>query len=69
MKHKQTRESAAAILAAVCLLLAGAFAPAPRAAWWCTAFSVTGGETAPQRGAAQIELRFALADWLHALLG
>ena len=69
LHRKYIREGIAALLAAVCVLTTSAYAPAPRAAWWCTAFSITGGETAPQSGTDKIELRFALADCLRALLG
>ena len=71
---KQDRQAAAAIFTAVCVLVAGAFAPAPpRAAWWCTAFSVAPAEAAeaapeaaPEADGA-VEFRFWLADWLRAL--
>lgn len=67
---KQDRQAAAAIFTAVCVLAAGAFAPVqPRAAWWCTAFSVApaeAAEAAPEADGA-VEFRFWLADWLRAL--
>ena len=44
---KQDRQAAAAVFTAVCVLAAAAFAPVqPRAAWWCTAFSVAPAEAA-----------------------
>ena len=67
---KQDRQAAAAIFTAVCVLAAGAFAPAPpRAAWWCTAFSVAPAEAVDSRTAEHdsVEYRFWLADWLRAL--
>ena len=45
--QKQKKQALAAVIAAVFVLLWSAFAPqSPRAAWWCTAFSVTCEETA-----------------------
>ena len=67
---KQDRRAAAAIFTAACVLAAGAFAPLqPRAAWWCTAFSVAPAEAAefaPEEEGT-VEFRFWLADWLRAL--
>ena len=66
----QGRRAAIAIFAAVSILAAGAFWPAqPRAAWWCTAFSVAPAEAAgpAQTDNGQVEFRFLLADWLRSI--
>ena len=66
---KQDRQAAAAIFTAACVLAAGAFAPLqPRAAWWCTAFSVAPAECV-REAEGQVEFRFRLADWLRSLAG
>ena len=67
---KQDRQAAAAVFTAVCVLAAAAFAPVqPRAAWWCTAFSVAPAEAVDSRTAEHdsVEYRFWLADWLRTL--
>ncbi|MDO4269870.1 MAG: hypothetical protein Q4C72_03000 [Eubacteriales bacterium] len=73
---RQKRESAAAVIAAACLLLSGAFWPqAPRGAWWCTAFSITCSEAAEQNerdGETETDavvFRWKLAEWWNALIG
>ena len=69
---KQDRQAAAAIFTAACVLAVGAFAPLqPRAAWWCTAFSVAPAEAAEcvREAEGQVEFRFRLADWLRSLAG
>ena len=67
------KQAAAALFAAVSVLAAGAFAPgAPRAAWWCTAFSAAPAEAVRADGApggSAVEYRFWLADWLRQLCG
>lgn len=66
----QGRRVAIAIFTAVSILAAGAFWPAqPRAAWWCTAFSVAPAEAAEpvQTDNGQVEFRFLLADWLRSI--
>ena len=69
---KQDRQAAAAVFTAVCVLAAAAVAPVqPRAAWWCTAFSVAPAEAAapaPETDGG-VEFRFWLADWLRGLMG
>lgn len=59
------RLSLAAVLTALCLTLTGAFYPAPRGAWWCTAFSVTCRETADdvKTDGQRIEVKWKLAEW------
>lgn len=60
-----------AAVCAVCVLLTGAFAPPqPRAAWWCTAFSLT-CETAAEQNADTdaVEFRWRLADWWQQIAG
>ena len=66
---KQTRQAVCAALLAIYLLLWGAFAPVQgRAAWWCTAFGVTCGETAGNAlPDGRIEFRSRLLDWLHGV--
>lgn len=45
--QKQKKQALAVVFAALFVLIWSAFAPqSPRAAWWCTAFSVTCEETA-----------------------
>lgn len=45
--QKQDRKALTAVLTAVLVLFWSAFAPqSPRAAWWCTAFSITCEEAA-----------------------
>lgn len=65
--QKQKRQALAAVLTAVSVLFWAAFAPqSPRAAWWCTAFSITCEETAagkPQTGEKPV-FRSLLADLL-----
>lgn len=66
----QDRRAAAAGIAAGLMLWAAAFAPpAPRGAWWCTAFSVTCREAGSAQSGGEAELRSWLADWWHALAG
>lgn len=70
--RKWDRTSLAALLTALCLLVTAAFyPPAPQAAWWCTAFSVTCREmAAPQQsqsaGGQTVEYRWKLAEWWRA---
>ena len=69
---KQGRQAATAVFTACCVLAAAAFWPVqPRAAWWCTAFSVAPAETAEcvREAEGQVEFRFRLADWLRPLAG
>ena len=69
---KQGRQAATAVFTACCVLAAAAFWPVqPRAAWWCTAFSVAPAETAEcvREAEGQVEFRFWLADWLRSLAG
>lgn len=70
LMKKDKKQAAAAVFAAACVLAAGAFAPVqPRAAWWCTAFSVAPAEAVEERAAQGdgMEYRLWLADWLRAL--
>ena len=61
-----TRQAVLAVLIAAYLLLCGAFAPVQgRAAWWCTAFSVTCEESAAEGEGASPEFRLRLLDWLR----
>ena len=67
---KDRKQAAAALIAAAWVIAAGAFAPVqPRAAWWCTAFSVAPAEAVDSRTAEHdsVEYRFWLADWLRTL--
>ena len=68
---KQDRQAAAAIFTAACVLAVGAFAPLqPRAAWWCTAFSVACDETVAQKeDCEKVEFRCKLVDWWQELAG
>ena len=67
---KQDRQAICAVLAAACVLLAGAFAPAqPHAAWWCTAFAVAPAEAAEDAAQGGVEYRCWLADWLRSIFG
>ena len=69
---KDRKHAAAALIAAAWVMAAGAFAPVqPRAAWWCTVFSVAPAEAAapaPETDGG-VEFRFWLADWLRGLMG
>lgn len=65
--QKQDRKALAAVLTAVLVLFWSAFAPQSlRAAWWCTAFSITCEEAAGESrtGSDRVELRSLLADLL-----
>lgn len=66
---KQDRNTLAAVLMAGIVLFWSAFAPqSPRAAWWCTAFSITCEEAAGERitDSGRVEFRSLLADlFLH----
>ena len=65
--QKQDRKALAAVLTAVLVLFWSAFAPqSPRAAWWCTAFSITCEEAAGESrtGSDRVEFRSLLADLL-----
>ena len=65
--QKQDRKTLAAVLTAVLVLFWSAFAPqSPRAAWWCTAFSITCEEAAGESrtGSDRVEFRSLLADLL-----
>ena len=65
--QKQDRKALAAVLTAVYVLFWSAFAPqSPRAAWWCTAFSITCEEAAGEsrNGSDRVEFRSLLADLL-----
>lgn len=68
-KNNQNRITLAAVLTAVCLLLAGILSPAqPRGAWWCTAFSIVCGEAVNETDtepatAETVTFRWRLADW------
>lgn len=69
---KTDRELVAALLAAGCVLVAGAFSPsAPRGAWWCTTFSISCSEAIGQPrtegNASQVEFRWRIADWLRSI--
>ena len=70
MKRLRRIKSGDVLVVLITLLLAaGAFAPLqPRAAWWCTAFSVAPAEAVDSRTAEHdgVEYRFWLADWLRA---
>lgn len=59
------RLSLAAVLTALCLTVTAAFYPAPRGAWWCTAFSVTCREAADSTPSdkPEIEVKWKLAEW------
>ena len=67
--QKQDRKVLAAVLMAVYVLFWSAFAPqSPRAAWWCTAFSITCEEAAGEStgNGGKPEFRSFLADFfLH----
>lgn len=65
--QKQDRKALAAVLTAVLVLFWSAFATqSPRAAWWCTAFSITCEEAAGESrtGSDRVEFRSLLADLL-----
>lgn len=65
--QKQDRKALAAVLTAVLVLFWSAFAPqSPRAAWWCTAFSITCEEAAGESRTSsdRVEFRSLLADLL-----
>lgn len=65
--QKQDKKALAAVLTAVLVLFWSAFAPqSPRAAWWCTAFSITCEEAAGESrtGSDRVEFRSLLADLL-----
>ena len=65
--QKQDRKALAAVLTAVLVLFWSAFAPQSlRAAWWCTAFSITCEEAAgvSRTGSDRVEFRSLLADLL-----
>lgn len=66
--QKQDRKALAAVLMAVYVLFWSAFAPQnPRAAWWCTAFSITCEEAAGEStgNGEKIEFRSFLVDLLR----
>lgn len=66
--QKQDRKVLAAVLTAVYVLFWSAFAPqSPRAAWWCTAFSITCEEAAGKDAGngEKIEFRSFLVDLLR----
>lgn len=65
--QKQDRKALAAVLTAVLVLFWSAFAPQSlRAAWWCTAFSITCEEAAGESrtGSDRVKFRSLLADLL-----
>ena len=77
--QKQDRKALAAVLTAVLVLFWSAFAPqSPRAAWWCTAFSITCEEAAGEAATGwnfghfwqtccftKITLNFSVALWYN----
>lgn len=67
----QAKRAAAAVVTACSVLLAGACAPLPpKAAWWCTAFSVACDETVAQKeDCEKVEFRCKLVDWWQELAG
>ncbi|HIX90993.1 MAG TPA: hypothetical protein H9845_08890 [Candidatus Agathobaculum pullicola] len=68
---QQTKRAVIAVVTACSVLLAGAFAPQqPKAAWWCTAFSVTCNETAaPSENGNSVTFRCKLVDWWYEITG
>ena len=68
---EQAKRAAVAGITACSVLLAGAFAPPqPRAAWWCTAFSVACGQAVePKEDCEKLEFRCKLVDWWRELVG
>lgn len=68
--RRNKKQALAALLAAVGVFAAGAFAPVqPHAAWWCTAFSLAPDEAAEPQPVRQegVEYRLWLLDWLRSL--
>ena len=66
--QKQDRKVLAAVMTAVYVLFWSALAPqSPRAAWWCTAFSITCEEAAGEStgNGGKPEFRCFLADLLR----
>lgn len=75
MMKKWDRFSLAAVIAAACLLATAAFyPPAPRGAWWCTAFSVVCSEAAeqqdtPDAAGQTVAYRWKIAEWWQSFAG
>lgn len=65
---RSTKEGLCALLAGFFLMSAAAFVPAPRAAWWCAAFSVMCDEAVQEDSGTPPVFRLRLVEWWQALM-